>query len=457
MKTRKWICVLLAISLTAQLTSCAMPVMRWDSSWPSQGESLPSQAPLSSSKILENIPQGNETHNQVSKENWSDLSVYGYREQNYAYENLPLSAQKDCYDQLREAAYWIGQEPQEGEDWYPLREIVVEGTLYPEEIRAAVTAFKDDHPQVFWISSTYTYAYREENKTWIQFRSPLPAQECQKRQGELEQVVRECAAILSEGMSQYQREKAVYDFVAERCTYDMEAFENLENWEQWWEAFTAYGALVQGKAVCEGYARSVELLLSLADMECALIRGGAEGQRHMWNVVKVDGEWYHLDPTGNDSADEGDYFYFNLTDQQILSDYEIDPPLSQIPEERWKKEWGEPILYNLFLPECVATQANYFQQEAFVLESMGAEADRAAVEALSQAWTQGEKQFPIYVGESLEYTTALNQLFQEEPYKFFYYIDQVNAALPPQEGLEMDSVRYVDLPAQRAVVVYLNR
>lgn len=457
MKTRKWICVLLAISLTAQLTSCAMPVMRWDSSWPSQGESLPSQAPLSSSKILENIPQGNETHNQVSKENWSDLSVYGYREQNYAYENLPLSAQKDCYDQLREAAYWIGQEPQEGEDWYPLREIVVEGTLYPEEIRAAVTAFKDDHPEVFWISSTYTYSHQQDNKTWIQFRSLLPAEECQKRQGELERVVRECAAILSEGMSQYQREKAVHDFVAERCTYDMEAFENQENWEQWWETFTAYGALVQGKAVCEGYARSVELLLSLADMECALIRGGAEGQRHMWNVVQVDGQWYHLDPTGNDNSDEKSYFYFNLTDQQILSDHQIDPPASQIPEERWKEESEESILYNLFLPECTGTQANYFQQEAFVLESMGAEADRKAVEALSQAWTQGEKQFPIYVGESLEYTTVLNQLFQEEPYKFFYYIDQVNAALPPQEGLEMDSVRYVDLPAQRAVVVYLNR
>lgn len=457
MKARKWIGALLAVVLAVQMTACAMPAMRWDSSWSSQEESSPAEGSSQLSSTVESLPPSEEGYSRIEKEDWSALSPYGYLEQDSSYGGLWLPAQKDCYDQLKEAAYWVSVHPEEGESWYPLREIVVEGILAPEEIRAAVTAFKDDQPQVFWIAATYTYAHQQDNKTWIQFRSLIPPEECQRRLGELEQAVRECAATLSEGMTQYQREKAVYDFVANRCTYDMEAFADQENWEQWWEAFTAYGALVQGKSVCEGYARAVELLLSLADMDCALIRGGAEGERHMWNVVQVDGEWYHLDPTGNDNSDQGNYFYFNLNDQQIQSDHQIDPPVSQIPEERWQEETEEPLFYNLFLPDCPSTEANYFRQEAFVLDSLEEEADQKAVEAISQAWSRGEQKFSIWIGESLDYTATLNQLFQEEPYKFFYYIDKVNAALPPEERLNSTDVRYVDLPDQRAVVIYLTK
>ena len=59
-------------------------------------------------------------------------------------------------------------------------------------------------------------------------------------------------------MSELDRELYLFDSLASRCSYDTEAASNGENWK----AYTQYGALVDGKAVCEGYARAMQSLLS---------------------------------------------------------------------------------------------------------------------------------------------------------------------------------------------------
>jgi hypothetical protein len=60
---------------------------------------------------------------------------------------------------------------------------------------------------------------------------------------------------------------------------------------------TAYGALVDGVAVCDGYAKAYLHLLRLAGIESRLISGYGRSQPHAWNIVKLDGNWYHTDPT----------------------------------------------------------------------------------------------------------------------------------------------------------------
>ena len=73
-------------------------------------------------------------------------------------------------------------------------------------------------------------------------------------------------------------------------------------------AHDAYGALVDGKAVCEGYAKAFQYLLQKAGMQSFLITGSstnpvsgtAEG--HAWNVVRVAGEYYHVDTVWDDQA-----------------------------------------------------------------------------------------------------------------------------------------------------------
>jgi hypothetical protein len=93
---------------------------------------------------------------------------------------------------------------------------------------------------------------------------------------------------------------AVYAYVCENVIYD----ENAAN------CFTAYGALVEGKAVCQGYALAMMRLLNQAGVEADVVTGRSGDVNHMWNMVKIDSEYFLLDATWDSDSEEECYAYF---------------------------------------------------------------------------------------------------------------------------------------------------
>lgn len=92
--------------------------------------------------------------------------------------------------------------------------------------------------------------------------------------------------------------------------------------------FTAYGAIVEHKATCQGYADAMHLLLTRAGFEAAFVIGHGDSMEytHKWNYVKLsDGKWYILDPTWADPAGKDDdyinYDYFLVDDPTLLLDH----------------------------------------------------------------------------------------------------------------------------------------
>lgn len=73
---------------------------------------------------------------------------------------------------------------------------------------------------------------------------------------------------------------------------------------------TAYGALVNGEAICGGYAKAFKAVLDRLEIPCVCIQGYSMAagtssyQPHMWNAVKLDGVWYAVDVTWNDTANK---------------------------------------------------------------------------------------------------------------------------------------------------------
>ena len=70
---------------------------------------------------------------------------------------------------------------------------------------------------------------------------------------------------------------------------------------------TPYGALVNGKAVCEGYSRAFKVLMDTQDIPCIEVVGYVYDENnnlepHAWNYVSLDGKWYIVDCTYNDAA-----------------------------------------------------------------------------------------------------------------------------------------------------------
>ena len=89
----------------------------------------------------------------------------------------------------------------------------------------------------------------------------------------------------------------------------------------------AYDALFNGSASCSGYTEVFQTLMDMAGISCIPVTGQAGGDNHIWNMVCLDGQWYHVDTTWDDPVG-GDgtvrHNYFNITDDDILLDHTIE-------------------------------------------------------------------------------------------------------------------------------------
>ncbi len=86
--------------------------------------------------------------------------------------------------------------------------------------------------------------------------------------------------------------------------------------------------LQEGQGVCEGYTRLYSLLLTMCGLENRYISGYARGEIHVWNMVKLDGEWVHVDVTWDDTGKgrkgELHHQYFGMSDSMMAKDHKWD-------------------------------------------------------------------------------------------------------------------------------------
>jgi len=140
----------------------------------------------------------------------------------------------------------------------------------------------------------------------------------QERREQVEKVVNEILRTpgLNE-MTDFQKEVFVHDFIINNVEYD----ETHGDGGRRLEPYTIYGVFVERKAVCEGIAKAVKLLLDLLNVKCIVVDGFVQGNGHAWNIVKIDGFSYHLDVTFDmgQSVNKGKihYDYFNLRDEDL--------------------------------------------------------------------------------------------------------------------------------------------
>ncbi len=132
--------------------------------------------------------------------------------------------------------------------------------------------------------------------------------------------------LIKPDMTEYEKELAIHNYIVENCEYDIDGYESSQISS---ESYSAYGVLCLGTGVCEGYAEATKLLLNRVGVMCEIITGTSKGEGHAWNLVKIGGEYYHLDVTWDDPvmADGSNilsHHYFNITDQDMSLDHDWD-------------------------------------------------------------------------------------------------------------------------------------
>jgi len=131
--------------------------------------------------------------------------------------------------------------------------------------------------------------------------------------------------IITDEMNDEEKEKAVHDWIVMNVQYDATA-----------KYYSAYNALFLGTAVCQGYSTLAYKMLMQVNIETRIIKGTNNGQAHGWNMVKLCGNWYHLDVTLDDPLPDVPgrvlYTYFNKSDDEIKADHIWDKEEEKSPE-----------------------------------------------------------------------------------------------------------------------------
>ena len=216
---------------------------------------------------------------------------------------------------------------------------------FKNDIEISLTAFLDDHPEVFYVGEKYEIqlinsALFKVLKLKLEYLSDSKSK-IQEMEQKLKSQIDLISSKLGNAKTEYEKELVIHDLIAKNANYfKYEDYDNIPMIKH-----TAYGALVEKSAVCDGITKAFQLALGENGIESVLVTGTAEGVAHAWCKVKIDSFWYNVDVTSDKTLNSENndlviHSYFNVTDKEILKTHTIDK--------------------NEDLPKCTSTKHNYY-------------------------------------------------------------------------------------------------
>ena len=343
------------------------------------------------------------------------------------YDSLQTDDQRKFYDLVLESTNSVAEEKDEN-DIYPCSIVNMENTVLTQaEIRLVITAVKEDNPMLFWLTDKFGFS-NTEGYTAIQLYSYEPPKKIKTMQNKLNKEVNKFINSVEYGLDDFSLELLAHNYIIDRCKYD----DDVKDSDDDYLAFTPYGAIVNGNAVCEGYAKAFGYLLSQLGIESKGIVGKGSQELHMWNAVKIEGNWYYTDISWDDGKEYSRYDYFNITESQLKKDHTISKVYSKCSSDEVNGTNGvKAINFNFSVPECDSTEENYYVKKAVHFTDLYSYQNDEMTNALYNAANNKEKYFHIYIDPVyLEYNGAVDQLFVSGDQLFFTYIDTVNSMYP---------------------------
>lgn len=269
----------------------------------------------------------------------------------YAYAQLSGS-EKAVYDDIVAAIYAF----ESSIDSLPAQVSV-------DQIKKIVDYVDRDHPEMIWFNSGVTYTFDKTSRivSKLDFKYCLTKQETEKRQKEIEKSLKPFMDTVTDAMSDYELTLRIYENIIRLVDYDTIGLERQKKYsppstDKPDDLRSIYGVFVNKKAVCAGYAKATQYLLNLCGIECVY----ATSKTHAWNLVKLEGDYYHIDTTWGDHSNTSkaknvseriSYDCFCITTEELLK---LD---SHTPEDI------------LPMPKCTATKCNYYHRHGLFFTS----------------------------------------------------------------------------------------
>lgn len=301
-------------------------------------------------------------------------------------------------------------------------------TKNPAVIDKAFHCVMNDHPEIFYVDGyNYTEYSRGSNIEKIVFSGDYlyDDKEIEKRRARIEEAASQILAGTPSGADEYQIVKYVYETIVRNTEYDLQSEDNQN----------ICSVFLNGRSVCQGYAKAVQYLLQKKGIQALLVTGTVKsGGGHAWNLVSVNGNWYYLDSTWGDAyyllgGESGNpvtqktsavnYDYLCVTTEQLGATHTINMPVP--------------------MPQCVATQDNYYVREGLYFECYDEERIRSL---FATAIGTGKETVTIKCSDGAVYSSVCTELLSNQKIFEFYHTTD-------------GTISYTDNPEQHSITFWL--
>lgn len=289
-----------------------------------------------------------------------------------------------------------------------------------------------DNPDLFFVGRKCTLL-SDMLKTYCAVEYTLTKEEYLSQKQELTQVSQKVISSLSDPGNEWQTELEIHDYIVDNCRYKLEEPKLVYS--------SSYGALVNGQAACEGYSKAAKLLFDMAGIESAVVSGiskGFDGENgaHMWNAVKIDGEFYYLDCTWDDpiNKDEKDvkfYSYFNVTTDMISQTH-------------------SDFSYDF---KCNATEANYFIKTGRFFDEYKRTDEKTVIDFIADDVDGGIWCTQLRFGSDKAYKKAYNELLTDE--RIYSVLSRAN--VKSDEKISYETISFYEVPEQNVLIFVPER
>ncbi|MBO5358321.1 MAG: hypothetical protein J6A78_03275 [Clostridia bacterium] len=238
-----------------------------------------------------------------------------------------------------------------------------------------------DNPQYFWVSKFIQYTHWNENGNEKivdlflfytdgettdnlgengQLSSVASRDKISSQINAVNQKIEEILSTIPSSYTEVEKERLIHDIVLSQISYDHSAVGQSLSRVNYSRVYDIYGALINKKAVCEGYSRLFQYLCYQVGLNATFVNGRSDNQAHAWNAVRLDGDWYHIDTTWDDGSTNGIplYDYFNLTAEQISLSHIIENDRLSVPNAT-ATELSFTNTFGMMLKNLVSTPLNY--------------------------------------------------------------------------------------------------
>ena len=296
----------------------------------------------------------------------------------FGYQSLN-SSEKQCYIELAEILTNHETEQQVS-------------TLESNVVQRAYDALMADEPRFFYVDH-YVLTTHTRNDIIVKLVfKPFYTMDWKTANDTLSQIdytISQLVEACNQYQNDYDKAKLVFSSLVPYITYDQAM--TLDQ--------TMVGALLQQKAVCAGYASATQYILHCVGIKAGKISGNMwEGGSHAWNIVQLDGKYYHMDTTHGDATSTTmaehekippvHYEYFAMTQEEVLRTRNIDNTFA--------------------LPLANTMNCNYFVREGLYFTDYSVDLLKPL---FIQAYHNGQNYVSFQFSDKSTYDRAISSLF----------------------------------------------